>query len=235
MIKSCLRKSAIINGNTIKILALIFMTIDHIGVMLFPYIKILRIIGRLSFPLFAFMIAEGCIYTKNKLKHFLMIFILGIVCQIVFYIVDGDIYQGILITFSLSILIIYSIDYAIKSNKFINFLLPMFTITVVALLNYVLPLAFSKGAFYFDYGFSGTMLAVLIYLPKGKWLKILFAFIGLIFVSLEAQWNTQWWSLLSLIILMFYSGQKGKLNLKYLFYVYYPLHFAIIYAISFLL
>ena len=59
-----------LTGNALKILAAIFMTIDHIGVMLFPRMLILRIIGRLALPVFAFMIAEGCKYTRNKKKYF---------------------------------------------------------------------------------------------------------------------------------------------------------------------
>lgn len=49
----------ILNGNMLKIIAAITMTIDHIGAILFPHILILRIIGRIAFPIFAFMIAEG--------------------------------------------------------------------------------------------------------------------------------------------------------------------------------
>ena len=64
------------------------MLIDHIGVMLYPNIDTFRIIGRLSFPIFAFKIAEGCVHTKNKIKYFLWIFLLGILCQIVFYYVE---------------------------------------------------------------------------------------------------------------------------------------------------
>jgi hypothetical protein len=55
-----------LSGSTIKIIACILMAIDHIGYHLFPNLIILRIIGRLSMPLFAFFIAEGCYYTKNK-------------------------------------------------------------------------------------------------------------------------------------------------------------------------
>ena len=54
-------------------------------------------------PIFAFMIAEGCKYTKNKLKHFLMIFILGVICQVVYFINDQSLLMGILIVFSFSI------------------------------------------------------------------------------------------------------------------------------------
>ena len=223
-----------INANTLKILALIFMTIDHIGVMLYPKIEVLRIIGRLSFPLFAFMIAEGCKYTKNRLKHFLLIFILGVICQVVFYISNNDIYQGILITFSLSILMIYAIDLAMRKNTFLTYLLAVSTVIATALLNFMLPLAFKKGQFYFDYGFSGAMLAVLIYFFKDYRLKILITLIGCVFVSIESRYNLQWWSLLSVLFLTFYNGKKGALNLKYLFYIYYPLHFVVLYAITLL-
>ena len=57
----------IISGSTLKIIGCILMLIDHIGYHLYPKIEILRIIGRLSMPIFAFLISEGCFYTKNKL------------------------------------------------------------------------------------------------------------------------------------------------------------------------
>ena len=61
------------------------MAFDHIGVALFPKVAILRYIGRLAFPIFAFMIAEGAKYTRNKVKYFLMIFIIGVICQVFNY------------------------------------------------------------------------------------------------------------------------------------------------------
>ena len=60
----------ILNRNVLKIIALITMLIDHIGLVFFPGIEIFRIIGRISFPIFAFMIAEGCEHTENKKKYF---------------------------------------------------------------------------------------------------------------------------------------------------------------------
>ena len=53
-------------GNQLKIIALIAMTIDHVGLILLPQVELLRIIGRLSFPIFAYMIAEGCFFTHDK-------------------------------------------------------------------------------------------------------------------------------------------------------------------------
>ena len=111
-----LKKLRIFNSNTVKLLAAFFMLLDHIGVVFFPYnIGLLRILGRISMPLFAFAIAEGCRYTKNKWKHFFLLFGLGAVCQLVYFIFDPTtIYFGILITFSFSTLMIYALQFAKK-------------------------------------------------------------------------------------------------------------------------
>ena len=63
-------KYGFLSGNTLKILACVFMFIDHLGVIIFPDVYILRAVGRLAMPLFAWMLAEGCFYTKNKLKDY---------------------------------------------------------------------------------------------------------------------------------------------------------------------
>ena len=63
-----------ISGNALKFLAAAAMLVDHIGLILFPKIFVLRAIGRLAFPLFAYMIAEGCRYTRHKARYLLLIF-----------------------------------------------------------------------------------------------------------------------------------------------------------------
>ena len=59
----------------------------------------------------------NAIYTKNKLKYFLLIFLLGACFQIVFYVVEKSLYMGILIAFSTSILMIYAMQF-FKSKLF---------------------------------------------------------------------------------------------------------------------
>ena len=59
------KKFAGLTGNQLKLLALFAMTCDHVGLQLLPQFIILRIIGRLAAPLFAYMIAEGCRYTQT--------------------------------------------------------------------------------------------------------------------------------------------------------------------------
>ena len=65
-------------GNQLKILALVTMTIDHVGVVLLPQYLVLRIIGRLTYPIFAYMIAEGCFYTHSKRRYLGGIFALAL-------------------------------------------------------------------------------------------------------------------------------------------------------------
>ena len=63
------KKFAGLTGNQLKLLALFAMTCDHVGLQLLPQFIILRIIGRLAAPLFAYMIAEGCRYTHDRGRY----------------------------------------------------------------------------------------------------------------------------------------------------------------------
>lgn len=85
------------------------MLTDHIGMILFPEVSALRAVGRLSMPIFAFMFAEGCHYTRHKIRHFALVFALGLVTSAGISLVNERAEGNILITFSLSCLIIYSL------------------------------------------------------------------------------------------------------------------------------
>lgn len=221
-----------ISGNTLKIIAMISMLIDHAGLLLFNDNEVMRIIGRLAFPLFAFLLAEGCYYTKNKLRHFLEIFILGALCQVVYFIQSNEWYFGVLITFSFSIPIVYSIIYSKKRPAFCP--ITIILIILSYFLCEILPTLIPRAGLYFDYGFFGLLLPVFICLFNNKWLKLFSTAVGIIILCLALDRNTQWFSLFSLIPILLYNGQKGKLKLKYTFYIFYPLHLAILYLIAFL-
>ncbi len=222
-----------LSGNALKLLALITMTIDHVGLELLDNLLPFRVIGRLAFPLFAYMIAEGCRYTHSRKKYFLGIFLLGLLCQAAYFIAEGSIYQGILITFSMSILIIYSLQWAFTKNRF-AILLPIAELVLAAVICILLPKLLPGTDFAVDYGFWGVLLPVLISLSDKDWGKLALTAAGLVPVSLYLG-GVQWFSLFALIPLALYSGKRGKYKLKYLFYIYYPSHLAAIYLISLLL
>ena len=100
-------KIGFLSGSTLKIIACIFMVIDHVGLTFFPEHDIFRILGRLAFPIFAFFIAEGTRYTAHKLRRFLLIFTIGLVFFVFYYLYDRILYGNIFLTFSVSILLDY--------------------------------------------------------------------------------------------------------------------------------
>lgn len=222
-----------LTGNQCKILALVAMTIDHIGVQIFPQNPVLHIIGRLAFPIFAYMIAEGAKYTKNRKKYLGTMLALGICFQIVYFFTEHSLYQSIFITFSLSILLIYALDHALKRKTFDAWILLVLLFLVIFFVAYIVPELLVDRDFYIDYGIWGILLPVFVYLGKNKWEKLALCVIPLFFLSL--MFIDQKYAFFALIPLALYNGKRGKLNMKYLFYIYYPLHLIIIYLYSLLL
>ena len=223
-----------LTSNQLKIFALLVMTIDHIGYILLPQMRILRYIGRLAMPIFAWMIAEGCEYTKNRTRYLLTMLGFGVVCQVVNYVFEQSLNQCILITFSMSLILIYTMDYAEKKKNFLSLCLMGSAVLGVCYICVFLPGDLPGTDFSVDYGVFGVMLPVVIYIAKTKEQKLMAA-AGVL--AMLAIWNgfIQWFALLSLPLLALYNGQRGKMKLKYLFYLYYPLHLAALYGIDLLL
>lgn len=261
-----LKKLRILNGNTLKILAAVFMFIDHLGLLFFPTTMWLRDIGRLSMPLFAFMIAEGCRYTRNKIKHFFLLFGLGAACQIVYIIFDpSNMYLGILLTFSISTLIIYAMQFAKRcfyppqeeifldgeqenASSHNRLALKMASVLLVFSL---IVLAFTLCHYVaVDYGFWGIMMPVFASIfdfhriPAPDRLKkmdclpikiLCMAVAEVMLIATHFSPRFQIFSLLAFLLLFLYNGEKGKANLKYFFYIFYPVHLGLLTGISMLL
>ena len=219
-----------LNGNALKIIALAAMTVDHIGMLFFPYSVVFRIIGRVAMPIFAFMIAEGCVYTKHKLRYIALVFGIGAVCVAGYLIAEHRLYLNILITFTFSIAIIFGLEHAMRTQRVSAYIIPFVAVLGSAFVNFLLPKILRDDSVSVDYGFFGTVLPVLIYLVKDFRLKLAATAIGLTLIAFYMG-GLQWWGYLALVFMLFYDGTRGELNLKYLFYVYYPLHFVANYGI----
>ena len=218
-----------LTGNQLKLLAMLTMTIDHIGAILLPQYRFLRIIGRLSMPIYAYMIAEGCHYTHDRKAYFLRLLGLAVLCQVVYALVDRSLYQCILVTFSLSIGLICGMENARKKQTPEAILAAVGLLAGVYLLCEKLPLLLP--GFLVDYGLWGVLLPVIIYFGG----RDLLSFgLGVLLLCLS-QGDIQWWSLLTIPLMFLYNGQRGKHRLGWVFYLYYPVHMVAIYAISLLL
>ena len=224
-------KLKLLSGNQLKVLAAILMTIDHIGVMIFTQSEILRIIGRLSMPVFSYMISEGAHHTKNRKKYLFTMIVISFILQTVYYFALQSLSQCILVTFSLAIALIYVYDYAKKRNDITGFFFFGFSLFTVYFLTVILPVILKKTDYNIDYGFFGVILPLLIYIGKNKTQKLLMLTSGLVLVSLTNS-PIQWYSLLSVPIIALYNEKRGRLKMKNFFYIFYPLHLLVIYFIS---
>jgi len=70
-----------LSNYSIKLLAAIFMVVDHVGLIFFPELPILRVIGRFSFPLFAWLLVQGEIHTRDAVRYGLRLVALGFISQ----------------------------------------------------------------------------------------------------------------------------------------------------------
>ena len=227
------QKRFALTGNQLKLLAMALMTVDHIGLQLLPQYPVLRIIGRLALPIYAYMIAEGCRYTRSRLRYGLGIAAMALVCQIVTWVAMGSVYQCILVTFGLSIGLCCLADRARQRPCFLSWALMALGLVTAWFLSMTLPRLLPGTDFRIDYDFFGILLPVLIFLGKDRRQALVLCAVGLVALSLSLGGN-QWFCLLALPILALYGGSRGRANLKYLFYLYYPGHLVVIYLLTML-
>ena len=215
-----------LTGNQLKILAMITMTCDHVGLELFPQFFWLRIIGRLAMPIYAYMIAEGCRHTRDRKKYLLRLLGMGALCQVVYFVALGSLYQNILITFSLSVCLICLYDEVERERSFKTWCKLLAGTLAVFFLCVVLPDLLPNTDFEIDYGLPGVLLPVLIYGAGTRGLLLGLALLGLEFGF------AQWFAFLSVPLLLAYNGRRGKANIGKFFYWYYPAHLVVIHIIS---
>lgn len=220
-----------LTGNQLKLIAVITMTIDHIGLVLLPRVWVLRLIGRLAMPIYAYMIAEGCHHTHDRWRYLGRIAGLGLLCQVVYTAFTGSLYGNILLTFSLSVLLICAIENFQKKRTVsaqagvFALLLGIFVVTVA------LPPMLKRWDFDLDYGLMGVLLPVLVYFGREK-TKYLTA--GLFLLGFRYG-GLQWAALAAVPLLGMYNGQRGRGNVGKWFYLYYPAHLVVIYGVGMLL
>ena len=216
-----------LSGNMLKLIAAGAMLLDHVGLMFFPGNGGFRILGRLAFPIFAFMIAEGAKYTRNRRRYLGQLVALATVCQIVYFLVDGSLYLSVLFTFSLSLGMIFALQDWKRQPSTFRFVLFLAITWATWALNRV---------FSIDYGFLGCLVPVTAALPQGtRWdrreASVLCLGLGLLLLALDLG-GWQIWSLGAIPLLLLYSGQRGKWKMKYFFYIFYPAHLALLQLIA---
>lgn len=237
-----------LTSNMLRILAMGFMICDHLWAKVIPGNDWLTYIGRMTFPIFAFMISEGFIHTSNLKKYILRLLCFALISEIPFNLFYGGswfypYHQNVMFTLLFGLLAITLIDKAKKNPN-------AKTIIKTAVLLIVLGIASFIG--FVDYGFWGFLTVVMFYLFRNfpfAWIAQLVAMLLMNLVFFEGQLlpveffgktyeiAAQGFAVLALIPIWLYGGKKGKSSkiMQYSFYAFYPVHMILIYlAVTFL-
>ena len=209
----------------LKWIAIITMTFDHVGAILYPEFEFLRLIGRLAFPLFAYLLILGMESTRNIRNYFFRLFVFALISQIPFFLaINYAPFELLNIFFSLS--------FGLLLISFFKRGSPLAFVPLLS--SFILP---------FDYGIYGlAMIGCMYILTKNTKLGVfsLLLLNGLFLVP----FNSQLLSLAALPLIVFHKN--GALNMskplsgnlkiplwrKYFFYIYYPMHLAFLYIIK---
>jgi len=221
----------------LKIIAVITMIIDHtrfLGMTNF----VSSYLGRISFPIYAFLIAQGYIHTKNFFKYLRRLSIFALISQVPAYLLfkpylNGELYLNVFFTLALGLLAIRIYDKS--KEKYVG----VIAIIIIGLIADLL---------HTDYGFMGVLLISLFYIFRDKKVTLVLssafllilhemikvpAFDALHVVYIKHYLLQAIFSVTALLPIALYNGKLGKSNkyIKLIFYFVYPVHLLIFFFI----
>lgn len=241
-------KSFFLNAFQLKIIACFTMLLDHIAYMiiyngmLYGYdvelfnavikqpeaqqilivYKVLRCIGRISFPIFSFLLVEGFVNTRNFNKYLFRMVLCAIISEIPFNLVTGNSIrniqaQNVLFTLAIGLICMHLCE-KLKHNSIAN---------IIKLLIFFVG-AFLCYQFNTDYKYFGIALIFVFYFFRDD--KLLMYIFAAVICILESK-NFYGTAIFSLVFISFYNYKRGPDKLKYFFYFFYPVHLLILYLI----
>ena len=223
----------------LHIMAMVFMIFDHLwGVFATDGYLWMTCIGRLTYPIFAFMIVEGYFHTKNLKKYVLRLLIFALISEIPFNLVMSSswiapLHQNVLWTFLIGILLIFLNEKANKKALWVRILVFIGTALRGCLLGIIT---------FVDYNHGGVLIILMFYVfRERKWWALLGLIVCLYFISVEVisgqfipielfgktfELVVQSFCVLALIPIWLYQGKQGPYNkaIRYLYYGFYPAH-----------
>lgn len=214
-------------GFHLKLIAVVTMLIDHMGVTLFPGTMWLRCVGRIAFPIFCFLIAEGCVHTRSFQQYARRLLLFAVLSEIPFNLMHGvvwdHVHQNVLWTLLAGAVVCRLIGGTLTRRTAGAFVLAGASMVATFYL---------LEAFHTDYGGWGMLLVALFYgvhrAPCGRGIKMAAQAAGLAFFCIGSMGGVsiELWALLSLVPLWLYNGQRGFSHraVQYGFYAFYPVH-----------
>lgn len=217
-----------ISQEGLKVLACLTMLIDHIGAALVP-VWGLRIVGRIAFPIFCFLMAEGAHYTRNPRRYALRLFVGMLLSELPFdYALFGGPtwrYQSVMVTMLLGYLAVWAMG---RTKKFGWKLL------------IGIPFVLAAEALRTDYGGHGVLFILLFAVTRELPRRGLWQTMGLALLSWHmnsypipvgpVRVPIELFAVLAMLPISLYQGSKRthSRTIQWAFYLFYPVHLAVI-------
>lgn len=211
-----------LSGSALKIIAVVSMVIDHCAYYLMDgntmVYEVMRCFGRIAFPVFAFLVAEGFSHTRNRMRYFLSLLLSTAVSEVPWYLLNGaDGTHNVMFTLALGVAALAAFE-RLRGHR----ALAIAAILLAALLAEVSGL---------DYGWRGIVVILVLHLFRSKkysqsarLLQFAFAFPLMMHYGIIG-------TLLANAVIFLYDGTRGFIHgnvAKYGFYAFYPAHLFLI-------
>ena len=234
-----------IDALTLKLLAMVFMLLDHTWATIWS-VPWFTMIGRLAFPIFAFQIVEGFYKTSDRSRYTRRMLLFALISEIPFNLMLSDslvypFHQNVMFTFLIALLLMGWMErYRAERLKFVG------VSVVCGLLASVLGLLTMVD--YFHYGILTVFLFYWTYRMPFGWLVQLLGMLylndamgGLVIQTelfgMTLEFGQQMLAVLALIPIWLYNGRQGYHSkpVQYACYAFYPAHMLVLYLIGRLL
>lgn len=232
--------SGLLSASALKALAMACMLLDHMWATVIPGNTWMTWVGRLTFPLYAFLIAEGFFHTADRRRYALRLLGLALLSEIPFDLIQFStpffpFHQNTVFTLLLGLWAISGLDRARQEPTPRRIILGLLTLASACLLG---------GVGFVDYGVMGVLTVVLFYLlrdfPLAR-LAQLAAMVLLNIVFFKGQtipllgfdFPTQGFAVLALVPIWLYNGKKGfgGKGFQWASYLFYPVHLLVLYLL----
>ncbi len=243
-------KNIEITSAGLHIISMVFMLCDHLWGTVVPGNDWLTCLGRISFPIFAFMIVEGYFHTGNLKKYVKRLFLFALISEIPFNLAMGSrlfypVHQNVLWSFLMAIGFIHRNEKAVKSGKWWK---RAVTAVVSVILAYLLGIITMV-----DFYHAGILTVLVFYFFRNrKWYNYIAQFVCLWYINMEMlggysyQLNIlgqtyfvarQGFAMLALIPIWLYRGRQGYHTkaFQYFCYRFYPAHLLALGLLKFIL
>ncbi|MCA5006389.1 hypothetical protein IPZ78_14675 [Sphingobacterium sp. WQ 366] len=204
-----------------KMIALITMFLDHFTRVIYPDIYVFKVVGRLAFILYSFLLVEGFVHSRHTGKYLLRLLLFTLLSEIPYDLAFGNTLfdpqrQNVFFSLSAGLVSLLIID----SKK----------VATDAKVLLIAALVTVANLFHFDYYYLGVLQIICFYIFRSSWWKKVLT-IGILNVFYMFKIATQAAAILAFIPLYFYNGQRGK-KTGLLYYIFYPAHLLLFWLIK---